>query len=167
MHGGSAMPPIADVSLRRSEPPLRANNRNRARRAKSATLRSPLGIRYLLTKPSGRYSLVSDNCRAKVPRFSPAISALGWGGNSSRAAAGRHLPQPWRLHLGFIYFVVFIAVVYFLIVLPYKAVMARQGKVVFGSPPPTRTCPACLSDDLNPAATRCKHCGSDIGRAAP
>jgi hypothetical protein len=43
--------------------------------------------------------------------------------------------------------------------------MARQGKIVFGDPPPTKTCPACLSDDLNPAATRCKHCGSDIGRA--
>ena len=29
--------------------------------------------------------------------------------------------------------------------------MARRGKVVFGDPPPTKTCPACLSDDLNPA----------------
>ena len=44
---------------------------------------------------------------------------------------------------------------------PYKVVMARQGKTVFGDPPPTKT-PACLSDDLNPAATRCKHCGADI-----
>jgi large conductance mechanosensitive channel len=65
-----------------------------------------------------------------------------------------------------IYFIVFMAVVYFLIVLPYKVVMARQGKTVFGDPPPTKTCPACLSDDLNPAATRCKHCGADIGPAA-
>jgi large conductance mechanosensitive channel len=53
-----------------------------------------------------------------------------------------------------VYFIVFMAVVYFLIILPYKAVMARQGKTVFGDPPPTKTCPACLSDDLNPAATR-------------
>ena len=66
-----------------------------------------------------------------------------------------------------IYFVVFMAVIYFLIVLPYKAVMARQGKAVFGDPPPTKTCPACLSDDLNPAATRCKHCGSDMPESAP
>jgi large conductance mechanosensitive channel len=65
-----------------------------------------------------------------------------------------------------IYFIIFMAVVYFLIVLPYKVVMARIGKTVFGDPPPTKTCPACLSDDLNPAATRCKHCGADIGRAA-
>jgi large conductance mechanosensitive channel len=56
-----------------------------------------------------------------------------------------------------IYFIVFMTVVYFLIVLPYKAVIgSRMGKVVFGDPPPTKICPACLSDDLNPAATRCK-----------
>lgn len=65
-----------------------------------------------------------------------------------------------------IYFIIFMAVVYFLIVVPYKMVMARMGKTVFGDPPPTKTCPACLSDDLNPAATKCKHCGADIGRAA-
>jgi hypothetical protein len=45
--------------------------------------------------------------------------------------------------------------------------MARQGKVVFGDPPPTKTWPPCLSDHLNPAATKCKHCGSDIGRVSP
>ena len=66
-----------------------------------------------------------------------------------------------------IYFIIFMAVVYFLIVLPYKMVMARVGKVVFGDPPPTKTCPLCLSDDLAPAATRCKHCGGDIGPAMP
>jgi len=58
------------------------------------------------------------------------------------------------------------AVVYFLIVMPYKLVMAKRGKTVFGDPPPTKTCPACLSDDLNPAASRCKHCGADIGKVA-
>jgi large conductance mechanosensitive channel len=65
-----------------------------------------------------------------------------------------------------IYFVVFMAVVYFLIVVPYKYVMARTGRTVFGDPPPAKTCPACLSDDLNPAATRCKHCGADLAKAA-
>jgi large conductance mechanosensitive channel len=65
-----------------------------------------------------------------------------------------------------IYFIIFMAVVYFLIVMPYKYVMARRGQTVFGEPPPTKTCPACLSDDLNPAATRCKHCGADIGKIA-
>lgn len=65
-----------------------------------------------------------------------------------------------------IYFIIFMAVVYFLIVVPYKYVMARMGKTVFGEPPPTKTCPACRSDDLNPAATRCKHCGTDLGKIA-
>ena len=61
-----------------------------------------------------------------------------------------------------IYFIIFMAVVYFLIIMPYKTMMSRVGKVVFGDPPLTKTCPACLSDDLNPAATRCKHCGVDL-----
>ena len=60
-----------------------------------------------------------------------------------------------------IYFLVFMAVVYFLIVAPYKAVSARRGKVVFGEPAPTKACPYCLSDDLPVAATKCKYCGSD------
>ncbi len=63
-----------------------------------------------------------------------------------------------------IYFIIFMSVVYFLIVAPYKFIMARRGRTVFGEPPPTKTCPACLSDDLHPAATRCKHCGEEIGR---
>jgi large conductance mechanosensitive channel len=66
-----------------------------------------------------------------------------------------------------IYFIIFMAVVYFLIVVPYKLVMARRGKEVFGDPPSTKTCPLCLSDDLSPAAIRCKHCGGDIRGAAP
>lgn len=65
-----------------------------------------------------------------------------------------------------IYFLIFMFVIYFALVVPYRAVMAHRGKKVFGEPAPTKTCPACLSDDLNPAATRCKHCGSEIGRAA-
>jgi large conductance mechanosensitive channel len=65
-----------------------------------------------------------------------------------------------------IYFIIFMAVMCFAIVVPYKFVMARRGKTVFGDPPPTKTCPACLSDDLNPAATKCKHCGFDLGRVA-
>ena len=65
-----------------------------------------------------------------------------------------------------IYFIIFMAVVYFLIVFPYKVVMARLGKTVFGDPTPTKTCPACRSDDLDPAATRCKHCTTELGGIA-
>ena len=60
-----------------------------------------------------------------------------------------------------IYFVIFMAVVYFIIVVPYKAVQARRGQVVFGDPPAVKTCPACLSSDLPAAASKCKYCGTD------
>lgn len=59
-----------------------------------------------------------------------------------------------------IYFIVFMAVVYFLIALPYKHAQARRGVTVFGDPVPAKTCPACLSDDLPRAATRCRYCGT-------
>jgi len=60
-----------------------------------------------------------------------------------------------------IYFVVFMAVVYFIIVVPYKHIQARRGQVVFGDPAPVKTCPACLSSDLPAAAAKCKYCGTD------
>jgi large conductance mechanosensitive channel len=60
-----------------------------------------------------------------------------------------------------IYFVIFIAVVYFLIVVPYKHGQARRGQVVFGDPAPVKTCPFCLSSDLPVAASKCKYCGTD------
>jgi large conductance mechanosensitive channel len=60
-----------------------------------------------------------------------------------------------------IYFAIFMAVVYFLIVVPYKMVQARRGQVVFGDPAPVKTCPACLSTDLPAAASKCKYCGTE------
>jgi large conductance mechanosensitive channel len=63
-------------------------------------------------------------------------------------------------------FVIFIAVVYFIIVVPYKHVQARRGQVVFGDPPSVKTCPACLSSDLPAAASKCKYCGTDQPAAA-
>ena len=62
----------------------------------------------------------------------------------------------------FIYFIVFMATIYFLIVLPYKHIQARRGITVFGEEEaePTRTCSECLSDDLPAEARKCKHCGS-------
>jgi large conductance mechanosensitive channel len=65
-----------------------------------------------------------------------------------------------------IYFVIFIAVVYFVIVVPYKVISARRGVTVFGDPPAVKTCPACLSSDLPAAATKCKYCGTDQPAAA-
>jgi large conductance mechanosensitive channel len=60
-----------------------------------------------------------------------------------------------------VYFLVFMAVVYFVIVVPYRRVSARRGVTVFGDPAPTKTCPACLSDDLPAAASKCKYCATD------
>ena len=60
-----------------------------------------------------------------------------------------------------IYFAIFMAAVYFFIVVPYKAIQARRGQVVFGDPAPVKTCPACLSTDLPAAASKCKYCGTE------
>ena len=60
-----------------------------------------------------------------------------------------------------IYFIIFMAVIYFLIIVPYKHIQARRGQVVFGDPAPVKTCPACLSTDLPVGATKCKYCGTD------
>jgi large conductance mechanosensitive channel len=60
-----------------------------------------------------------------------------------------------------VYFVIFMAVLYFLIVVPYKSAMARRGETVFGDPAPVKTCPACLSEDIPVAASKCKYCGTE------
>ena len=65
-----------------------------------------------------------------------------------------------------IYFGVFMSVLYFFIVVPYKTIMARRGETVFGEPAPVKTCPACLSADLPVAASKCKYCGTDQTTAA-
>jgi large conductance mechanosensitive channel len=60
-----------------------------------------------------------------------------------------------------IYFVLFMAVVYFLIILPYKSYQTRRGVPVFAEPTPVKTCRACLSEDLPAAASKCRHCGTE------
>jgi large conductance mechanosensitive channel len=60
-----------------------------------------------------------------------------------------------------IYFIVFMLVVYYVIVVPYRRVQAKRGATVFGPPAPVKTCPACLSSDLPAGAHKCKYCGTD------
>jgi len=61
-----------------------------------------------------------------------------------------------------VYFVIFMAVVYFVIIAPYRRVQAKRGITVFGAPVPVKSCPYCLSTDLPTAATKCRYCGSDL-----
>lgn len=60
-----------------------------------------------------------------------------------------------------IYFIIFMTVLYFVIVVPYRRIQARRGVTVFGPPAAVKTCPACLSADLPAAASKCKYCGTD------
>ena len=53
------------------------------------------------------------------------------------------------------------AVLYYLIVVPYRRIQAKRGVTVFGPPTAVKTCPACLSADLPAAASKCKYCGTD------
>ena len=98
--------------------------------------------------------------------ITPLVNAAGGGG-----AAGKGLGwtiNGQRIDVGafiaaVVYFVIFVAVIYFLIVVPYRAYMKRRGASVFGGPPALRTCPTCLSEDIPLGAQKCKHCLSDIG----
>ena len=100
--------------------------------------------------------------------ITPLVNAAGGGG-----AAGKGLGwtiNGQRINLGavisaIIYFIIFMAVIYFLIVVPYRAYMQRRGATVFGEPPPARTCPECKSDDLPADATKCKYCASQLPAA--
>lgn len=97
--------------------------------------------------------------------ITPLVNAAGGGGATGKGLGWTLNGQ--RIDLGafisaIVYFIVFIAVIYFLIVVPYRVYMRKRGKTVFGDPPPTRTCPHCQSADLPVAATRCLHCASEV-----
>jgi len=98
--------------------------------------------------------------------ITPLVNAAGGGGS---AGLGVHV-NGQLINFGafvaaIIYFVIFMAVIYFAIVVPYRSYMARRGTVVFGDPPPTRSCPYCLSEDLPAKATKCLHCASELSAA--
>ena len=88
-------------------------------------------------------------------------SAIGLGVQLGQAGNTKTFVDFGSFISAIIYFVIFMAVVYFLIVQPYKHVQARRGQVVFGDPAPVKTCPYCLSSDLPAAASKCKYCGTD------
>lgn len=98
----------------------------------------------------------------------PLVNALE-GANASSKGLGWTLNHQF-IDLGtfisaIVYFVIFMAVIYFVLVAPYRAYMAKHGRKVFTAPdpaPPTKICPECLSSDLPLAATKCRYCASSL-----
>ena len=87
--------------------------------------------------------------------------SIGLGVQLGQAGNAKTFVDFGSLISAVIYFVIFLGVVYYVIVVPYRRISARRGVVVFGDPAPSKTCPYCLSDDLPQAATRCRYCASD------
>ncbi len=80
---------------------------------------------------------------------------LGWTVNGQRIELGSFISA-------IVYFIIFMAVIYFVLVVPYRAYMKTRGRTAFGPPADTKTCPQCLSNDLPLAAIKCSHCASVV-----
>jgi large conductance mechanosensitive channel len=100
--------------------------------------------------------------------ITPLVNAAAGGGTKGAGLGWRINGQ--LINLGafvsaIVYFVIFMAAVYLLIVVPYRVYMKRRGKSVFGEPAPAKACPYCLSDGLPLAAVKCKFCASELSAA--
>jgi len=94
--------------------------------------------------------------------ITPLVNAIQGGSNGlGFTVRGQHV-NIGAFISAVIYFVIFMAVIYFVIVVPYRAVQKRRGVTVFGDPAPAQTCPACLSEGLPVAATKCRYCGTAL-----
>jgi large conductance mechanosensitive channel len=97
--------------------------------------------------------------------ITPLVNAIAGGGSTGKGIGWTVNGQ--RIDLGafigaLIYFIIFMAVIYYLIVVPYRAYMRKRGRKVFGPPAPTKTCPYCKSSDLPVEATTCMHCTKEL-----
>jgi large conductance mechanosensitive channel len=98
--------------------------------------------------------------------ITPLVNAAGGGGTTGLGFHVRgQLVDVGSFISAIVYFIIFVGVVYFAIVVPYRRIQARRGKTVFGEPAQTKTCPQCLSDDLPVGALKCKHCASGLDAA--
>jgi large conductance mechanosensitive channel len=106
---------------------------------------------------SGLISSFTDNI------ITPLVNAAGGGGTSGLGFTVKGQVVNFGAFISaVIYFVIFMAVIYFVIVVPFRAVQKRRGVTVFGEPAPAQTCPACLSEGLPVAATKCKYCATTL-----
>lgn len=95
--------------------------------------------------------------------ITPLVNAAGGGGTDGLGVrVNGQLLDFGSLISAVIYFVVFVAVVYFAIVVPYRAYQQKRGVAVFTEPPPSKACPACLSDGLPLEATKCRYCATEL-----
>lgn len=95
--------------------------------------------------------------------ITPLVNAAGGGGTNGLGVRVRgQLIDFGSVVSAVIYFIVFVAVVYFAIVVPYRSYQRRRGVAVFTEPPPSKACPACLSDGLPLEATKCRYCGTAL-----
>ena len=97
----------------------------------------------------------------------PLVNAAGGGGrNGLGFRVNGELVDIGSVIAAIIYFIIFVAVVYFAIVVPYRRVRARRGETVFGDPAPTKPCPYCLSD-VPAESSKCKFCTSELEPVVP
>jgi len=95
--------------------------------------------------------------------ITPLVNAAGGGGTSGLGFTVKgQVVNLGAFISALVYFVIYMVVIYFILVVPYRAYMAKRGTSVFGDPPPTKTCPYCLSGDIPVAATKCSHCASGL-----
>ena len=95
--------------------------------------------------------------------ITPLVNAAGGGGTDGLGVrVNGQLLDFGSLISAIVYFIVFVTVVYFAIVVPYRAYQRKHGVAVFTEPPPTKACPACLSDGLPLEATKCRYCATAL-----
>ena len=98
--------------------------------------------------------------------ITPLVNAIGGGSTGLGFHVNGQLVNIGAFISAVIYFVIFMAVIYYVIIVPYRGVQKRRGVTVFGEPAPAQTCPACLSEGLPVAATKCRYCGTGLGPGA-
>ncbi|HEY3576828.1 MAG TPA: MscL family protein [Gaiellaceae bacterium] len=98
--------------------------------------------------------------------ITPLVNAIGGGSTGLGFHVNGQLVNIGAFISAVVYFVIFMAVIYYVIIVPYRATQKRRGVTVFGDPPPAQTCPACLSEGLPVAATKCRYCGTALGSGA-